>query len=79
MPSTPPGISILRWTFRTIKKVMIASRLATACSKKVKIVIGLFHKNEGDRGAGAESKGNEERFKEFAHSRVDMVGHDISN
>ncbi len=44
MPSTPPGISILRWTFRTIRKVMMASRLATACSKKVKIVIGLFHK-----------------------------------
>ena len=58
---------------------MIASRLATACSKNVKIVISLFHKNEGDRGAGAESKGNEERFEELAHPRIDMVGHDISN
>ena len=79
IPKTPPGISILRWTFRTIRKVMMASRLARACSKKVKIVIGLFHNEEGDRGTCTESKGNEERFKEFTHPRIDMAGHDVTH
>ena len=58
---------------------MIASRLATACSKNVKIVIGLFHNKEGNRGTCTESKGDEERFKELTHSRVDMVGHDVTH
>ena len=57
----------------------MASRLATACSKKVKIVIGLFHNKEGDRGTCTESKSDEERFKELAHPRVDMVGHDVTH
>lgn len=47
IPKTPPGTSIERWTFKTIKKVIMASRLARACNKNVATVI-LVHEYKGD-------------------------------
>ena len=70
MPRIPPGISMDRWTLRTIKKVMMAIRLATAWIKNSVRFIILFHKDKGDGCSGTEGKSNEESLKELTHPRV---------
>lgn len=79
MPRIPPGINMERCTFRTIKKVMMAIKLATAWIKNSVRFIILFHKDEGDRCTGTKCKSNEESLKEFAHPRVEVVIHQISD
>ena len=68
-----------RCTFRTIKKVMMAIKLATAWIKNSVRFIILFHKDEGDRCTGTKCKSNEESLKEFAHPRIEVVIHQISD
>lgn len=79
IPRIPPGINMERCTFRTIKKVMMAIKLATAWIKNSVRFIILFHKDEGDRCTGTKCKSNEESLKEFAHPRVEVVIHQIAD
>ncbi len=57
----------------------MAIKLATAWIKNsVKFMI-LFHKDEGNGCTGTKGKSNEESLKEFAHPRVEVVIHEISD
>ena len=68
-----------RCTFRTIKKVMMAIKLATAWIKNSVRFIMLFHKDKGDGRSGTKGKSNEESLKELTHPRVEVVIHEIAN
>mgnify|MGYP007020546082 FL=1 len=57
----------------------MAIKLATAWIKNSVRFMILFHKDEGDRCTGTKCKSNEESLKEFAHPRVEMVIHQISD
>ena len=56
-----------RCTLRTIKKVMMAIKLATAWIKKSIRFMILFHKDKSDGGTGTKGKSNEQGLKEFTH------------
>ena len=66
-----------RCTLRTIKKVMMAIKLATAWIKNSIRFMILFHKDKSDGRSGTKGKSNEQGLKEFTHPRVEVVVHQI--
>ena len=57
----------------------MAIKLATAWIKNSVRFMILFHKDEGNGCTGTKCKSNEESLKEFAHPRVEVVIHQISD